>query len=110
MEVAARSAAAGQMAHSGGHGDLVPQDQLIRDMPGAHPITSIATLNLKDLRTSPGTAGCGCPGRTLRQARAPGRWPACAGSAVAAGTAAAPVRLLRGGNACRGCPQPGGRL
>jgi hypothetical protein len=43
----------------------VPLDQLIRDTPGAHPIISIATLNLKDLRTSPGTAGCGCPGRSL---------------------------------------------
>ena len=37
--------------HSGGHGDLVPLDRLIRDTPGAHPVTSIATLNLKDSRT-----------------------------------------------------------
>ena len=44
MEVAAGSADAGQLPHSGGHGDLVPLDQLIRDTPGAHPITSIGKL------------------------------------------------------------------
>ena len=43
-EVVATSADAGQIPHSGGHGDLVPLDQLIRDTPGAHPITSIGEL------------------------------------------------------------------
>jgi len=44
MEVVATSADAGQIPHPGGHGDLVPLDQLIRDTPGAHPITSIGEL------------------------------------------------------------------
>jgi len=44
MEAVATSADAGQIPHSGGHGDLVPLDQLIRDTPGAHPITSIGEL------------------------------------------------------------------
>ena len=58
--------------HSGGHGDLVPLDQLIRDTPGAQPITSIATLNLKDFK---GFAGCGCRGRSLgRLAHRGGGW------------------------------------
>jgi len=42
--VVAASADAGQIPQSGGHGDLVPLDQLIRDTPGAHPITSIGEL------------------------------------------------------------------
>ena len=32
------------MPHPGGHNDLVPLDQLIRETPGAHPITSIDEL------------------------------------------------------------------
>ena len=38
------SVGAGQIPHSGGQRDLVPLDQLIRDTPGAHPITSIGEL------------------------------------------------------------------
>ena len=44
MEVVATSADAGRMPEPGGQGDLVPLDQLIRDTPGAHPITSIGEL------------------------------------------------------------------
>jgi len=44
MEVVAASADVGQIPYSGGQGDLVPLDQLIRDTPGAHPITSIDEL------------------------------------------------------------------
>ena len=44
MEVVATSADAGQIPHPGGHGDLVPLYRLIRDTPGAHPITSIGEL------------------------------------------------------------------
>ena len=44
MEVVAASVDAGQIPQSGGQGDLVPLDQLIRDTPGAHPITSIGEL------------------------------------------------------------------
>ena len=44
LEVVVTSADAGQMPHSAGHDDLVPLDQLIRDTPGAHPITSIGEL------------------------------------------------------------------
>jgi hypothetical protein len=44
MEVVATSADAWQMPHPGGRGDLVPLDQLIRDTPGTHPITSIGEL------------------------------------------------------------------
>ncbi len=86
----------GQIPHSGGHGDLVPPDRLIRGTPGAHPITSIATLNLKDFEDFAGRRGLRLPEPSLRQARAPERWPARAGSTVAVGdrTAAAPVRLL----------------
>ena len=43
-EVVSTSADAGQIPHPGGHGDLVPLDQLIRDTPGAHRITSIGEL------------------------------------------------------------------
>lgn len=32
------------MPEPGGQGDLIPLDQLIRDTPGAHPITSIGEL------------------------------------------------------------------
>ena len=32
------------MPEPGGPGDLIPLDQLIRDTPGAHPITSIGEL------------------------------------------------------------------
>jgi len=35
---------AGQVPRSGGHGDLVPLDQLIRGTPGAHPVTSAGEL------------------------------------------------------------------
>lgn len=48
--------------HSGGHGDLVPLDRLIRDTPGAHPVTSIATLNLKDFKDFAGCRGLRLPG------------------------------------------------
>ena len=44
MEVVVASVDAGRIAHSGGQGDLVPLDQLIRDTSGAHPITSIGEL------------------------------------------------------------------
>lgn len=44
MEAVATSVDAGQVPQSGGQGDLVPLDQLIRDTPGAHPITSIDEL------------------------------------------------------------------
>jgi hypothetical protein len=40
-EVVITSTDAGQIPRSGGHGDL---DRLIRDTPGAHPITSIGEL------------------------------------------------------------------
>ena len=43
-EVVVTSTDAGQVPHPGGHKDLVPLDQLIRETPGAHPITSIDEL------------------------------------------------------------------
>ena len=49
-------------------------------------------------RTSPGTTGCRCSSRSLQHAHAPR--PAC--GERGRGTAAAPARLLRRGNACRG--------
>jgi len=62
MEVAAGSADAGQLPHSGGHGDLVPLDQLIRGTPGAHPVTPVATLNLTDFKDFAGHRGLRLPG------------------------------------------------
>ena len=44
VEVAATGVDAGQVPRSGGHGDLVPLDQLIRGTPGAHPVTSVGEL------------------------------------------------------------------
>ena len=44
VEVAATGVDAGQVPRSGGHGDLVPLDQLIRGTPGAHPVTSAGEL------------------------------------------------------------------
>jgi hypothetical protein len=42
--VVATSADAGQIPQSGGQGDLVPLDQLIRGTPGARPVASIGEL------------------------------------------------------------------
>jgi hypothetical protein len=92
MEVAARSADAGQIPHFGGHGDLVPPDRLIRAMPGAHPITSIATLNLKDLKDFAGHRGLRLPEPSLRQARATGPVASVCGECG------------RGGDSSRACP------
>jgi hypothetical protein len=44
MEVVTTSMDAEQRRSAHGHGDLVPLEQLIRDTPGAHPITSIGEL------------------------------------------------------------------
>ena len=44
MGVVVTSMDAGQILHSGGHGDLASLDQLIRDAPAAHPITSIGEV------------------------------------------------------------------
>ena len=43
-EVLITGADAGQMPHSGGHGDLAPLGQLIRGTPSAHQITSTGEL------------------------------------------------------------------
>jgi hypothetical protein len=90
MEVAAGSADARQIPHYGGHGDLGPLDQLIRATPGA-PDYLDRRLNLKDLRTSPGTAGCGCRGRS------PGRLATGAGGQRVG-------QCSRGGDSSRACP------
>jgi hypothetical protein len=44
VEVVGASTDAEHGRQAGGHGDLVPLEQLIRDTPGAHPITSIGGL------------------------------------------------------------------
>jgi hypothetical protein len=44
VEVVATSTDAEHRPPVGGDGDLVPLEQLIRDTPGAHPITSIGEL------------------------------------------------------------------
>jgi hypothetical protein len=44
MGVVATSMDAEQRRPAHGHGDLVPLEQLIRDTPGAHPITSVDEL------------------------------------------------------------------
>jgi hypothetical protein len=50
VEVAATGVDAGQVPRSGGHGDLVPLDQLIRGTPGAHPVTSAGELRKRRVR------------------------------------------------------------
>jgi hypothetical protein len=44
MEVLVTGVDAGQMPHSGGQGDLMPPDQMIRGTPSAHQITSAGEL------------------------------------------------------------------
>jgi hypothetical protein len=54
MEVLVTGVDAGQMPHSGGHGDRVPLDQLIRGTPGAYQITWIGELRNGAFETDEG--------------------------------------------------------